>query len=69
MNFLPLGTQPIQVIHQPARDALDLTPRESVILPQLHRTCRTVQIEYRLTASPDYMHVNWPMIVWINHNA
>jgi hypothetical protein len=42
---------------------------KSVILAQLWRPSRTVQIEYRFTASPNYMNMSGAVIVEIDHHA
>jgi hypothetical protein len=68
MNLLPSPAQRFQVIHQDASHGLDLPARESIILPQLHRSYRTVQIEYRLATSANHMNMGRSMIVRINNN-
>ena len=68
MNLLPGPAQLFRVIHQDSHHMPDLPPRESIILPELYRSCRTVQIEYCLVASTDRVHMRWSVVVWINHN-
>jgi hypothetical protein len=46
----------------------DLTPRESIVLPEFYRSGRTVQIEDRLATAPNRVDVGRSMIVRINHN-
>jgi hypothetical protein len=41
---------------------------KSVVLTQLWRPSRTVQIEYRLTPSPNYMNMSGAVIVEIDHH-
>src|ERR1035438_8775269 len=68
MDLLPRPAQLYQVIHQYGHDLPDLPPRESIILPDLYRSCRTVQIEYRFATSTPSREHGRSMIVWINHN-
>ena len=37
--------------------------------PKLHRSCRTVQIEYRFEASTNHVNMRRSMVVRINHNS
>src|SRR5260370_18986970 len=45
-----------------------LPTRESIVLPELYGSGRTVQIEYRLTAMSNHMDMGRSMIVRIDHN-
>jgi hypothetical protein len=67
MNLLPCPAQFVQVVHQDAWYAPDLTPLESVVLPEIYRSGRTVQIEYRFATRPNRVDVGRPMIVRIDH--
>src|SRR6266566_8809010 len=49
-------------------DTRDFSPRKSVILPELYRSRRTVQIEYGLTSSSDHMNMSRPVIVRIDRH-
>jgi hypothetical protein len=69
MNFLPSLAKQAQRCRQIGCDRRDVAPRKSVILAQLWRPSRTVQIEYRLTPSPDRMNVSGAVVVEINHHA
>jgi hypothetical protein len=40
-----------------------------MVLPELYRSGRTVQIEYGLTTTPNHMDMGRPMIVRIDHNT
>jgi hypothetical protein len=40
--------------------------RKLIILTQLYRTIRTMQVEHCLVSSSDYMNVLRPVVVWIN---
>ena len=42
--------------------------RESIILPKLHGPGRTIQIQYRLPTTPDYMYMGRPVVIWIDHD-
>lgn len=46
----------------------DLPPQESIILPELYRSCRTVQIQCCLATSTNHVNMGRSMIVRINHN-
>jgi len=67
MNALPFAAQPVQVIHQHTFYLRDLAARESVVFPKFDRSRRTLQIEDRLTAAPDHMHMSWPMIIRVDN--
>jgi hypothetical protein len=69
MNVPPRAAQRFQMIHQNSFDLRDLSPRESVVLPDLGRPRPTVQVEYRFTTSSDHMHMSRPVIIRINHSA
>ena len=66
--MLPCPAQFVQVVRQDAKDVPDLTPRESVVLPEIRRSGRTVQMEDRLATAPGRVDVGRPMIVRIDHN-
>src|ERR1035438_221977 len=57
-----------QVARQDGKNVPDLTPRESVVLAELYRAARTVQIEYRLTAMPNRVDVRRAMIIRIDRS-
>src|ERR1035438_4342758 len=57
-----------QVACQDGKNVPDLTPRESVVLAELYRAARTVQIEYRLTAMPNRVDVRRAMIIRIDRS-
>ena len=50
--MLPCPAQFVQVVLQDAKDAPDLTPRESIVLPEIRRSGRTAQVEDRLATAP-----------------
>ena len=68
MNLLPCSAQFVQVVRQDAKSVPDLTPRESVVLPEIRRPGRTVQMEDRLATASDRVDVGRPMIVRIDRN-
>jgi len=68
MNLLPCPAQFVQVVRQDAEDVSDLAPRESIVLPEVRRTGRTVQMEDRLATAPNGVDVGWPMAIRIDHN-
>jgi hypothetical protein len=69
MYFLPSLAKQAQRCRQFGFDHRDTAPRKSIVLAQLWRPIRAVQIENRLTASPDQMNVSGAVIVEINHRA
>ena len=68
MNLLPGPAQLYQAIHQCGCDVFDLPPRESIVLTELYRSGRTVQIDYCFATSTNHVNVGGTMIVWINRN-
>jgi hypothetical protein len=67
MNLLPSPAQFYQAIHQYGHYVLDLRPREPIILPELYRSCRTVQYDYRFATPTHHVDMGRSMIVRINH--
>jgi hypothetical protein len=68
MHFLPSLAKQAHQCRQVGFDCRDVAPRISVILAQLWRPSRTVQIEYRLTPSPNDMNMSGAVIVEIAHH-
>ena len=68
MYLTPSLAQFGQVACQDGKNVPDLAPRESVILAELYRPARTVQIEYRLTAMPNRVNVRRAMIIRIDRS-
>jgi hypothetical protein len=56
------------MIRQNAQHVPNLAPRESIVFPEFQGSSQTVQIEYRLATTPDYVNMGWPMIIRIDHN-
>ena len=67
MNLLPCPAQFFQVVRQDVQDVSDLTPGESIVLPELYRSGQTVQIKYRFAARPKRVDVGRSMIVRTDH--
>jgi len=68
MYFLPGLAKQAHQCRQVGFDRRDIAPHKSVILAQLWRPSRTVQIEYRLTPSPNDMNMSGAVIVEIDHH-
>ena len=69
MYLLPSTAKQPQRRRQVGFDGSDVAPQKSVILTHLRRPIRTLQIEYRLTSSPNYMNVSGAVNVEIDHHA
>ena len=50
-------------------NAADLAPGEAVVLAELRRPVRTMEVENTFPASPDHMNVGGAMIVRVHHSA
>ncbi len=57
------------MVCQYAFDLCDPAAGESIVLPKLYRTHRTVQIEHSLMTAPDRMHMGRSMVVRVDNNA
>jgi hypothetical protein len=68
MNLLPCPAQFVHVVRQDAEDVPDVTPRKSVVLPEIRRSGWAVQMEDRLATTPGRVDVGRSMIVRIDHN-
>jgi hypothetical protein len=54
------------------QDCLDLSQRlsrETVVLAQLRRPIRALQIEYRLAVGLDHVDMSWSVVVWVDDGA
>ena len=56
------------MILQRANEFVHFWQCKAVVLTQLDRSCRAVQIEYCLPFTVPDMHMRWPMIVRIDHD-
>ena len=68
MKLLPCPAQFFRAVRQDAKDVPDLTPRESIVFPEIRRSGWTVQMEDRLATTPNGVDVRRPMIIRIDHN-
>jgi hypothetical protein len=68
MDVPPPGAEPRDLCRQRRRDPRRLSTAESIILPQLGRPDRTMEIEYGLATVADHMHVRRPMVIGVDHH-
>jgi len=67
--MLPCPAQLFYMRHHAVYYAVQLPIGESIVFPKVDRPGRTVQVEYGLTTTPEYMYVGGPMIIRIDDNT
>jgi len=69
MNLSPFLAQDSELAGQLVPDPAHLVPTESVALPQLRWSSRTIEDEHRFAAASYYVHVLRSMISRVNDHA
>ena len=69
MNCSPFLAQERQNAGQLRLDAGELAPVEAEVLAQARRAIGAMQVEHRLAAPPNDVHVSWSMIIRIDDDA
>ncbi|KKX30469.1 hypothetical protein YH62_13155 [Rhizobium sp. LC145] len=68
MVFTPCHAKRSEFARQGILDATKIRKLEAIAFPQLRRSVRAIQEEYRFSTGAFYVNMRRTMIVWIDHD-